>query len=137
MAAASRDELSPVSTISGAASRPGMEGTTRSLQRNHVRRHAADMAAKPTVPFNIEFCRRTQAIRDAMGWGQARMAKALSISEDAYKKYETRTPLPHRYVEKFCIITGVTAEQLFDFEVPVSRLPIRKSPDMPNRKRAH
>jgi DNA-binding XRE family transcriptional regulator len=106
-----------------------MEGTTRSLPRVHIRRHADSMSAKPPVPFNIEFCQRTKAIREEMGWGQSSMAKALGISLDAYKKYEIRSPLPHRYVEKFCLITGVSAEQLFDFQMPVSRLPIRRQPN--------
>ncbi|MCC2652154.1 MAG: hypothetical protein K0Q60_2317 [Microvirga sp.] len=129
MAAASRDDLSPLSTTSGATKRAKAEGTNRSLPRAHVRRHAEGMSTKPVVPFNVEFCMRTKAIREEMGWGQASMAKALGISLDAYKKYEIRSPLPHRYVEKFCLITGVSAEQLFDFQVPISRLPIRRRPD--------
>jgi transcriptional regulator with XRE-family HTH domain len=62
-----------------------------------------------------------------MGWTQKQMAKALSISRENYKKYETRTPLPHRYIEQFCIITGVSADELFNLELPVAQLPIRRS----------
>ena len=39
-------------------------------------------------PFNEALGARLKAWRTDMGWSQRRMATALSIGEDAYKKYE-------------------------------------------------
>lgn len=39
-------------------------------------------------PFNQALGARLKTWRTGMGWSQKRMATALSIGEDAYKKYE-------------------------------------------------
>jgi len=40
------------------------------------------------------------------------MAELFGASVDAYRKYELRTPLPHFYIEKFCLITGAPIQYL-------------------------
>jgi hypothetical protein len=45
-------------------------------------------------------------------WTAADMATALGIEADTYRKYETRTPLPHELMPRFALITGVTVEHL-------------------------
>lgn len=42
-------------------------------------------------PFNEALGARLRTWRTGMGWSQKRMATALSIGEDAYKKYEYGT----------------------------------------------
>lgn len=86
-------------------------------------------------PFAIRFCQRVKAIREQIGMSQRQMAVACGISLDNYKKYEVRTPLPHRYVERFSTITGVSVENLFNLDMPVNRLALRRmaSPERPNK----
>lgn len=38
------------------------------------------------------------------------MAKALGIEYGTYNKYETRTPLPHGLIAKFCAVSGISIE---------------------------
>jgi transcriptional regulator with XRE-family HTH domain len=57
-----------------------------------------------------EFCARTRRLRIKTGMTQRAMAEALGISEDAYRKNESRSPLPHRLVARFAAITGVSVE---------------------------
>lgn len=58
---------------------------------------------------------RTKALREAKRpkISMQQMATHLGCTVDAYKKYEFRTPLPHRYVALFCAITGATIDYLF------------------------
>ena len=43
------------------------------------------MSDEPTSSFATKFCARTKAIREATGWTQAKMAKALGVPEETYK----------------------------------------------------
>ena len=56
--------------------------------------------------FNAAMIARTKALREARGWIQAEMAAHLVIPLHRYKKYETRTPLPHYLVEPFAAAVG-------------------------------
>jgi transcriptional regulator with XRE-family HTH domain len=49
---------------------------------------------------------RVKAARKAHGWSQEFVATSLSIPLPTYKKYESRTPIPHYWIERFCILTG-------------------------------
>lgn len=95
------------------------------------------MSKQPTDPFDIRFAQRVKAIREAVGWKQKDMSEVLGIPLERYKKYETRSPLPHRLIAVFCKVTGVPEAQLFDLEVPVARLPIRRSPEVAGRASRH
>ena len=68
--------------------------------------------------FNGDFCLRTKRARIARGFSQAEMADALQVEEDTYSKYERRTPLPHRYIPRFCLICGISLEELFAMRKP-------------------
>lgn len=58
------------------------------------------------------FRARVRALREAKNWTTAEMATALGIPSERYRKYETRTPLPHDLLEPFALITGVSVEFL-------------------------
>jgi transcriptional regulator with XRE-family HTH domain len=51
--------------------------------------------------------RRTKSLREGRGYTQAQMAGFLNIKVDLYKKYETRSALPHRFIETFCVLVGI------------------------------
>jgi transcriptional regulator with XRE-family HTH domain len=95
------------------------------------------MSKPATDPFDKRFADRIQAIREEMGWKQKDMAEVLAIPLERYKKYEGRTPLPHRLISLFCKVTGVPEAQLFDLDVPVTRLPIRRAPGAGERNARH
>ena len=42
----------------------------------------------------------------------AEMAATLGIPQARYTKYETRTPIPHYLIKRFCAITNSDFEQL-------------------------
>jgi len=71
--------------------------------------------AKKTTPTEIElaFIERTKTARQGRFGAAKDMAKALGIGAERYAKYEFRSPLPHEYVEQFCLIAGVSIEWLF------------------------
>ena len=53
---------------------------------------------------------RTRELREGRFLSRAQMAKLLGVSPAAMQKYEDRTPLPHFFIEKFCLITGCSVE---------------------------
>lgn len=58
----------------------------------------------------LAFIRRTRLARLSRYPEQKPMLTILGIEQGTYKQYETRTPLPHRYIPKFIAATGVTYE---------------------------
>jgi hypothetical protein len=64
----------------------------------------------------LAFIRRTRAAREARYDTQSPMLTILELPQGTYKQYETRTPLPHRYIPKFCAACGVTMEWLLTGE---------------------
>lgn len=71
--------------------------------------------------WRAKFCRRTAELRDARGWTQEDMATALGIPIERYKKYETRTPLPHDLISRFALLANVTVEQMLAIDKPLRR----------------
>lgn len=63
-----------------------------------------------------KLCARVRELRLKKDWTQAEMAKTLGVSEEQYRKYETRTPLPHFYVETFARVTDTTIEYVLTGE---------------------
>jgi transcriptional regulator with XRE-family HTH domain len=68
-------------------------------------------AISPTQ-FEDLYIARVKALREARDWTAAQMATALDIPAERYRKYESRTPLPHSLMERFALITGVSIEFL-------------------------
>lgn len=60
--------------------------------------------------FDQMFIARTKALREHKGLSAAAMAELLGIPAERYRKYETRSALPHDLIERFALITGVTVE---------------------------
>jgi hypothetical protein len=62
--------------------------------------------------FDQLFIARTKALRLTKFQKSEEMAIALGIPPERYRKYESRTPMPHDLIERFAIITGVSVEFL-------------------------
>jgi hypothetical protein len=75
--------------------------------------HFPGMAKTTPTEAELAFIERTKVARKARFAAAREMAKALGIDKERYAKYETRSPLPHQYVEQFCLIAGVSIEWLF------------------------
>jgi transcriptional regulator with XRE-family HTH domain len=56
--------------------------------------------------FNRALFERVRELRQARGWTAEEMATALGITADRYRKYESRTPIPHFLIERFALIVG-------------------------------
>jgi hypothetical protein len=76
----------------------------------------AGMPAKRTDSEEArDFIARVRAARKSR-YTQKQIAGILDIEQDVYKHYEKRSPLPHRYIPKFVLATGVTFEWLLAAE---------------------
>lgn len=49
-------------------------------------------------------CERTKEARKDAGYTQDQMAEALNVEGWRYKKWESRSPIPHAYMIPFCTI---------------------------------
>lgn len=57
-------------------------------------------------PHKKAMLARTKLLRESAGMSQEKMAEALDVPLDRYRKYEIRTLLPHYLIEPFAKITG-------------------------------
>lgn len=68
----------------------------------------------PVTPqeFDALYIARTKALRQHKGLTSGQMATLLGVPAERYRKYESRTPMPHALIEQFAHITGVSVEFL-------------------------
>ena len=64
----------------------------------------------------LSFIRRVKQAREAAFETQRPMLTILGLEQGTYKQYESRTPLPHRFIPKFCAATKVSMEWLLTGE---------------------
>ena len=62
------------------------------------------------------FISRVRLAREARYPTQKPILIILDIDQGLYKQYESRTPLPHRFIPKFCAATGVEIDWLLTGE---------------------
>lgn len=74
---------------------------TRSKRDN--RRMADDKVTERE--YHDAFRERLVALRESLGWKQPQMAKALGISLDSLKKYETVYKFPPHLYEQLALVT--------------------------------
>lgn len=72
--------------------------------------HMQSRAPMTPAEFEAMLIDRTKALRESRGMTSADMATALDIPVDRYRKYESRTPIPHAMIERFALIVGVSPE---------------------------
>lgn len=84
------------------------------------------------------FIARVKRARIARFPTQEPICTILGISQGVYKHYETRTPLPHRYIPKFVAATGVEYEWLLAAvgDGPAMTVRTNESKSVRRRKRA-
>jgi hypothetical protein len=74
----------------------------------------AKSSKKSLSKYDLEFLARTWAAREAIGKTQADFANLLGgLSQDHYKQYEVRSPLPHELIASFLELTKVSYDYLF------------------------
>jgi len=67
----------------------------------------------PLGDFDLRFLARTYAARKLKFETQQEIAEELGMTQDHYKQYEVRGPLPHDLIDRFLRKTGVSYEWLF------------------------
>src|SRR5262249_42607797 len=67
-----------------------------------------DDRKKEECAFDAQFRARLVEVRRGLGWPQVRMATALGVSPDAYKKYEIRSAFPMYLLPRLALISGRT-----------------------------
>lgn len=60
--------------------------------------------------YEAMYIARVKALRVLSNMTAQQMATALNVPFERYKKYESRTPLPHALIEQFALITRVPVE---------------------------
>lgn len=77
--------------------------------------------------FNAAFQDRLRRARKEMGWSQPRMAAALGLGLDAYKKYEKRprSAFPLHLLPKLAVITDTPYAYWFGFQDSADRSNVR------------
>lgn len=85
----------------------------------------------------LAFINRVKMAREARYPTQRPMLTILGLDQGTYKQYETRTPLPMRYLPKFCAATGVTLEWLLtgEGEGVAEPAPVQKPVHMRKKRR--
>lgn len=66
--------------------------------------------------FRKAFVGRVRQIRESLGWSRSEAAEEMGVSLDTWIKYETRTPLPHHLIPRFCRATRADIWFLFTGE---------------------
>lgn len=88
--------------------------------------------------FNDAFLKRIKRLREERGWSAERMAKALGVPAERYRKYESRTPLPHYLIEPFAILvdrdilyvlTGAPSRRKHTLESGLRSVGVRTQPE--------
>lgn len=64
-----------------------------------------------TTAFHQAFCAQLRKLREARGLTIEEAASFLDMTGEALRKYETRTPLPHRYMQRVCKFYNLTIEE--------------------------
>lgn len=87
------------------------------------------MAGSETdTAYKKGFIERVAEARIARGLKQWELAEALGLPQDRYKQYETRSLLPHHFICRFCIVTGVDPVWLLAGRGQRLQKPIRTEP---------
>ncbi len=68
----------------------------------------------PITPeeFDALYIARVKALRQLRGMTAGQMSTLLGVPAERYRKYESRTPMPHALMEQFALIAGVSVEFL-------------------------
>lgn len=82
-----------------------------------------------TKEFNRQFRERVKAARTDRGLTQQDVATALGIKKERYVKWETRSPMPVQFIERFSILTGTDFYYLItghhrERNLPKTRFPL-------------
>ena len=77
----------------------------------------ADFEPMKRSEFQRQFIKNTKRLRLKADIGDAKeFASYMGVPYANYAKYETRTPMPHYLIPKFCKLVRVPIKALFDVE---------------------
>lgn len=70
--------------------------------------------------YRAGLCKRLKEVRLSLGLGPKEMADLLGIKVETYKKYETRSPLPHYLIPRVLEISGYDAWYFMTGKAPAT-----------------
>lgn len=73
-------------------------------------KETASSAYKKQFLARVTALRKAQKRESGKEWTAEDMAYALGIEPDTYRKYESRSFMPHELLPRFAMITGVSVE---------------------------
>ena len=86
--------------------------------------HTWRMTETPAVKaFNKAMLDRVKRLREERGWSAEKMATVLDIPAERYRKYESRSPMPHYLIERFALIVGRDIEYILTGKLSPTRGP--------------
>jgi DNA-binding XRE family transcriptional regulator len=102
------------------------------------RRHNVTMTKWLDEPeFNELFCARVARLRNERGWTQTQMAAGLGVKFERYKKYETRSPMPHYLIPRLAMLVDRDPGYVLTGQEPTTPRqprPIAKHPEVTRPK---
>jgi len=105
-----------------------------SVYLNLLMEHNAGMSYELKKFAAEDMCQRIKRIRIDMGLTRGKLGERIGCSEAQIQQYEERSPLPHRYIARFCLLTGFSPWYLLtgrpDFQTDYENL--RKDKDSTN-----
>lgn len=113
-----RDDLSP------------SQGTIRDPSGGDNLSYSAVVAKNQTnKEYRDALLALTKDLREAKGprWTQVVMAKQIGADHKDYKKWETRSLMPHRFITRFCREVGVDVDDFLDLNVRVAPRAAKKN----------
>lgn len=73
--------------------------------------------------FNQALLDRVKRLREGRNLTAEEMAIALDIPPERYRKYESRSPMPHYLIERFALIVGRDVEYILTGKLKPTRGP--------------
>lgn len=64
----------------------------------------AEFPVMSEADYEQQVIDRTRFARECSGLTQAAVAKALGVPADRYRKWESQSPMPNRYIPRFAIV---------------------------------
>jgi len=85
-------------------------------------RHGVPMAeTTASSEYNKGLLARTRELRERKNWTAEEMALALGVPAERYRKYETRTPIPHELIERLALVADSTVHYIITGTEPFGR----------------
>lgn len=92
------------------------------MKRDKMKPVWGNKSMKSLTDSQREYISRTRQAREAAKKKHAETAASIGVDRPTYTNYESRRPMPQKYIAKFCQYTGVREKWLLTGEGPMVNL---------------